>query len=97
MKRIIAIIALAGASIVAHAQWSGQAQTVDSYTWGTPVPPKPPKHRHAPQSYANPQSQGPHIYVPVAGGAYDPQTGHFAPEVGGGYYDPQSARFIPAP
>ncbi len=38
MKRTIVIIALAGASMVAHAQWSGQAQTVDSYTWGTPVP-----------------------------------------------------------
>ncbi|WP_423382125.1 hypothetical protein [Burkholderia sp. LMG 32019] len=102
MKRIIAIIALAGASIVAHAQWSGQAQTVDSYTWGTPVPPKPLKHRRpcpaCGTTTVNPLNG--HALNVVPGGAIDAQTGWMLPSAGDGhgYVDPYNGgRYIPAP
>nr|WP_057925955.1 hypothetical protein [Burkholderia ambifaria] len=112
MKRTIAIVLLAGASIVAHAQWSGQAQTVETYNWGTPVPPKPQKHRRVRQAYGNP----PPAYVnapppipqgaidvqtgqylpPAAGGVINPQNGEFYPRVAGGYVNPQNGAFMPA-
>lgn len=79
----------AGASIVARALWTGQAQTVNSYTWGTTVQQKHRRPRPAyvspPPNYVNappsPVPQGPDIYVPVAGRAYSLQSGHFAPSV----------------
>lgn len=112
MKRTIAIVMLTGTSIVAHAQWTSQAQTVESYSWGTPVPPKPQKHRHVRQAYGNP----PPAYVnppppvpqgainvqtgqylpPVSGGVINPQNGAFYPSVAGGYVNPQTGAFMPA-
>jgi len=103
MKRTIAIVMLAGASIVAHAQWTGQAQTVDSYTWGTPVPPKPQKHRHVGQAHVSP----PPAYVnvpppawvnppappPVPQGAIDVTTGQYLPPAAGGVINPQTGAF----
>ncbi|KVX09138.1 hypothetical protein WL01_03975 [Burkholderia ubonensis] len=98
-------ILLAGASIVARAQWTGQAQTVDSYTWGTSVQQKQehrrprPAYVSPPPTYVNappsPIPQSPDIYVPVASGAYSPQSDHFAPSVAGCYYAPQNGTFIP--
>ncbi len=100
MKRTIAIVMLAGVSIVAHAQWSGQAQTVESYTWGTPVPPKPQKHRHVRQAYGNPPSayvNAPTATVnappPVPQGAIDVQTGQYLPPVAGGVINTQNGAF----
>lgn len=102
MKRTIAIVMLAGASIVAHAQWTGQAQTVESYNWGTQVPPKPQKHRYVRQAYGNPPAyvNTPPTYVnappPVPQGAIDAQTGQYLPPVAGGVINPQNGAFYPS-
>ena len=84
MKRTIAIVMLAGASLVAHAQWTGQAQTADSYTWGTPVQPMK-KHRRPRPTYVNPPPSPAAIAVD-GGAAMDPRTGQFYPHVGENLY-----------
>lgn len=98
MKRTIAIIMLAGASTFAHVQWTGQAQSVETYTWGTPVPQR--HHRPCPgcgTSTANPYNG--HALHVVPGGAIDAQTGRMLPSAGDGhgYIDPYNGgRYIPA-
>ncbi|MBY4769282.1 hypothetical protein [Burkholderia ambifaria] len=86
MKTTIAVILVAGASILAHAQWSGQAQTVDSYNWGTPVPLQPQKHRRpcsaCSTSTVNPLNGRALHFVPS--GAIDAATGRMLLSAGDG-------------
>lgn len=73
MKRTMAVILLACASTLSQAQWSGQAQPVETYRWGTSVPPR--HHRPCPAcgtTTANPFNG--HALHAVLGGAIDAQT-----------------------
>lgn len=94
MKRTIAAIVLAGAGTVGHAQWTGQAQTVESYSWGAPVS-VPLKHRHVRPAYANPPSTwgNPPAPPPIPQGAINAQTGQYYPPVAGGVINPQNGTF----
>lgn len=110
MKRMMAALLLASASTVAQAQWTNQARTVDSYTWGTPVPQQQrhlrprPAYSNPPPAYMNaqPVPQGAidgttgQYLPPAAGGAINPQTGAFYLSVGGGYINTQTGQFMPA-
>ena len=99
MKRAIAVVMLASASTLAHAQWTSQAQTVETYTWGTPVP---QKHRRVRPAYVNPPPNyvnssptlvNPPAPPPVPQGAIDVTTGQYLPPAAGGVTNPQTGAF----
>jgi hypothetical protein len=85
MKRTIAIIMLAGASTVAHAQWTNEVQS----NWVNP-----PAPLAIPQGAIDVQT-GQYL-APAAGGVVNPQTGAYYQQVGGGYINTQNGQFTPA-
>ncbi|WP_454727940.1 MULTISPECIES: hypothetical protein [Cupriavidus] len=97
MQRAIALLLLAGASTFAHAQWQGQAQSVDTYTWGAPETQKPKVKRTRP-TYVNPPPAPVTATVPpaVPRGAIDVQSGQYLPPAAGGVVNPQTGAFYPS-